>query len=139
FWALRFPASAPQCFPVKSQKQRKFPQAGSCALLEYRIIVHEPERRAPLSCSRVFATLLPALLFAKFRDMRSVMLPMPLVKEQQPVHRALAVFRMNENPRKMLGLQRAPQLDKSSVHRIQQRLRNFNRRGLGVSEFGPGR
>jgi len=37
---------------VKFQKQRKFLQAGSCALLGYRIIVHEPQRRAPHNYSR---------------------------------------------------------------------------------------
>ncbi len=61
-----------------------------------------------LSVAGAEARNLPALLLAKLRDVRSVMLAVPLVGEQQPVHGALAVFRMDENPRKMFGLQRAP-------------------------------
>src|SRR6266481_3239083 len=45
-----FPAF--ECFPVRFQRQRKFLQAGSCDLLGYRIIVHEPKRRAPHSYGR---------------------------------------------------------------------------------------
>src|SRR6266705_4946166 len=59
------------------------------------------KRKTPLS-------FLPALFLAQLRNMRDVMLPVPLVKEEQPVHRALTMFRVDENPRKMFGLQRAP-------------------------------
>src|SRR6266436_6347391 len=66
--------------------------------------------------------LSPALLLTKLRDMRGVMFPVPLVKEEQPINRALTVFRVNEDSREMFGFHRAPQLDKSDVYRIQQRL-----------------
>src|SRR6266481_3508971 len=49
--------------------------------------------------------VLPALLLTKLRDMRGMMFPMPLVKEEQPINRALAVFGVNEDPCEMFGFQ----------------------------------
>ena len=66
--------------------------------------------------------LLPALLFAKFGDMRGVMFPVPRVEEEQPVHRALAVLRVDEDSCKMLGFQRSPNTIPSSMQRVQQSL-----------------
>src|SRR5216683_526616 len=64
----------------------------------------------------------PALLLAKLRNMRSVMLPVPLVKKEQPVNGALAMF----------GVQRAPELVPARVHRVQQSLRDSNGRRFRI-------
>src|SRR5215475_10788492 len=50
----------------------------------------------------------PTLALAQLRDVCGVMLPVPLVEKKQPVDVALAVLRMNEHARKLLGPQRAP-------------------------------
>src|SRR5437899_8978153 len=54
-------------------------------------------------------TPLPTFLLAKFCDMRGVMFPVPLVKEQQPVDGPFAVFWVKENPGEVFRLQLAPQ------------------------------
>src|SRR5260370_21880079 len=77
----------------------------------------------------------PSLLLAKFHDVLGVVLPVPLVKEQQPVHGALAVLRVDEDSCELRGFQGAPQLDKSRVYRIQQRLRSFDGRRYCVGQF----
>lgn len=50
----------------------------------------------------------PALLLAQLGDVRGVMLSVPFVEEEQPVNRALAIFRVNQRPRKLFGLERTP-------------------------------
>src|SRR5882762_7205021 len=50
----------------------------------------------------------PYLLLAKFHDVRGVVLPVPLVKEQQPVHGALAVLRVDEDSCEIRGFRKSP-------------------------------
>src|SRR5215467_209250 len=48
---LLLPTGAPQCFPAKFQKWRRFLPLGPCVLLvccAFRIILHEPDRAMPL-------------------------------------------------------------------------------------------
>src|SRR5258708_40124041 len=83
------------------------------------IIVHEPELCAPLGLEHSemgemsLLAFSPAFLLTKLHNMRGVMFPMPLVKEEQPINGALTAFRVNEDPCEMFRLQGAPQMDKS--------------------------
>src|SRR3989442_3517324 len=93
-------------------------------------------RKSPGSFSSS-GDLLPALLFAELRDVRGVVLAMPLVEKKQPIDCPFTMFRVNENSCKLLRLQRAPQAIPASMQRVQQRLRYLNRRGLRVCQFRP--
>ena len=59
---------------------------------------------------------LPALLFAKLRDMRCVMSAVPFVEEEQPIHAAFAMFRVNQRSGELLRLHGSPETIPSIMH-----------------------
>jgi len=67
-----------------------------------------------------------SLFLAKLRDVRGVMLPVPLVDKQAASQRTLAMW-VDEDSCKMFGLQRTPQPVPAGVYRIQERSANFDR------------
>src|ERR1700704_620243 len=81
---------------------------------------------------------LPALLLAKFRDMRRVMPSVPFVEEEQPIHTAFAMLWVNEHPSELLRFHGAPDTIPAIVYCAQQRQRNFNGGRLRVSQICPG-
>src|SRR5712692_6122786 len=108
-------------FPCEVSKTAYVPAARlmrSPFVLDHRTRARALRATAPRAFQMVemsLLALLPALLLTKLRDMRGMMFPMPLVKEEQPINAALAMFGVNEDPCEMFRLQRAPQLDKSDV------------------------
>ncbi len=79
------------------ENRRTSLMVGSCTLLVYPFILHEPPPPAPLA-------LLPAFLFPQFGNVRRVVLAMPFIEKDQPVHRAFAMLRMNQSAGEMLRL-----------------------------------
>src|SRR5882672_1170093 len=84
------------------------------------------------------ASGLPALLLAKLRDMRSVVLPVPLVQEKQPIHGAFAMLRVNQHSRELLLFHGTPEPIPAIMYGAQQRERNVNWGRLRVGQICPG-
>src|SRR6267378_561773 len=81
---------------------------------------------------------LPALLLAKLRDMRRMMSPVPFVEEEQPIHAALSMLRVDEYPSELLRFHGAPDTIPAIMYGVQQRERNLNRGRLRVGQICPG-
>src|SRR5712664_2371227 len=69
---------------------------------------------------------LPALLFAELRDMRRVMSPVPFVEEEQPIHAAFAMLRVNQHSGELLRLHGTSETIPAIMYGAQERERNFN-------------